>query len=137
MHFAAKSSADASEVIRELHARGLSVSAKAKGRWIESVQCGDGMQPLHLVEHPGTARALVELGADPDAFGVSGWGQDYGTCVFMAAANGKAETLKVMLPACSYISGSWCWVRRARRGRPRRAHARTHTRACASANVSP
>jgi len=82
----------------------------AKGKWIESVQSGDGMQPLHLVEHHGTARALIELGADPDAFGVSQFGSDYGTCVFMAAANGKAETLKIMLPSCAFISGSWCWV---------------------------
>ena len=100
---------DASEVIRELHARGLSASVTANGKWVESVQNGDGFTPLHLVEHPGSARALVELGADPDAFGVSQFGSDYGTPVFMAAANGKAEVLKIMLPACSYVSGSWCW----------------------------
>jgi hypothetical protein len=102
----------------------------AKGKWIESVQSGDGMQPLHLVEHHGTARALIELGADPDAFGVSQYGSDYGTCVFMAAANGKAETLKIMLPSCAFISGSWCWVS-ARAS----AHARTPLRARAAVAI--
>jgi hypothetical protein len=109
MHFAAKASGDSSDIIRELHARGLAADVQAKGKWIEAVHCGDGLTPLHLVQHAGSAATLIELGGDSEAFGVSPFGSDYGTAVFMAAANGKATVLKAMLDGGVTVSGSYCW----------------------------
>jgi len=109
MHFAAKASGDCADVIRELHARGLAADVQATGKWVEAAHCGDGLQPLHLVEHAGSAAALIALGASAEAFGVSPYGTDYGTAVFMAAANGKAQVLKAMLDGGVAVSGSYCW----------------------------
>jgi len=108
MHFAATAKTDASDVITELHARGVAADAKGKGVWVASVDCGDGYTPLHLCEHAGSARTLMSLGADPDAFGVLDH-SNMGTATFMAAANGRASVLKALFDAGALPSPSYAW----------------------------
>ena len=110
MHFAAKAKNDNSDVIKELEHQGLSVNVRATGKWCEEMQTDDGFTPLHLVESAGSTATLIELGADPDDFGLALDGRERGTCTFFAAANNKAPVLKVLLDSGrALISGSYCW----------------------------
>jgi ankyrin repeat protein len=109
MHFAAKASNDNSEVIRELHHQGLSVRIESNGGKIDGVMYSDGFTPLHIVENAGSATTLIELGADPDKFGISPQGMARGTCVFMSATSGNAAVLRAMLAAGGTLNPHYCW----------------------------
>ena len=109
MHFAAKAKNNNSDVIRELNKQGLSVRAESKGGKIDNVMCDEGFTPLHVVENAGSATTLIELGADPDSFGVSSQGSSRGSSVFIAAVNGNVAVLKAMLACGGRITGNHCW----------------------------
>jgi hypothetical protein len=109
MHFAAKSKGDNSDVIKELKKEGLSVRSKSKGGKIDGVMYDEGFTPLHIVQNASSAATFLSLGADPNAWGVSPMGMARGPCIFMAASNGNADVLKVMLTAGGQITAHYVW----------------------------
>lgn len=117
MHFAAKAKSDNKDVIQELQKQGLSVSIFANNRKVNSgLKEYNGFTPLHLVENAGSATAFIELGADPNAEGVSPSGfpvskvdGGVGTCLSFAGDKGNAPVLRALIEGGAFFSEIDCW----------------------------